>query len=381
LGGHNFRKELLKYDFIDFGIYSHNMNGEKYLYNLIDNLENGRNPTKLEGIIYKKNKKIIYNTVQKKQHYDFPVPDFDGLPLDLYRFEPPPELREKGYKKKMLLLPYFFQQGCINNCIFCDASAHPRLALKDTEENIQDIKFLSHKYKCKDFFFLNSSINSIYNYAMEFSDMLKEENLDLRWSDCAMFKNVDSKLLKNLRESGAISLIWGIESASSRILKSVRKSIDINIITKILKESSTLGIWNGIELIAGLPFEKDEDITATIDFVNRHLPYVDYYHLNAFQLRASLLLNYPEKYGITNVKKIKHPYFLFKFDEINGLEWEEKKGQIQRSYTLLSLATEQVNEKGYNAHLLFQLYEHFNRDKRRILEEFIKLRKYTWDLE
>ena len=66
-----------------------------------------------------------------------------------------------------------------------------------------------------------------------------------------------------------------MESASLKLRKLVNKDISIADVEQILKWSHEAGIYNAIEIIAGLPHEEDEDIEATVEFLKRNRQYID----------------------------------------------------------------------------------------------------------
>ena len=74
---------------------------------------------------------------------------------------------------------------------------------------------------------------------------------------------------------------------------------------QILKWSHEAGIYNSIEIIAGLPHEEDEDVETTVAFLRRNRQYVDQIFLNPFSLiTGSLMHKNPEQFGLTNVRPV-----------------------------------------------------------------------------
>ena len=87
-----------------------------------------------------------------------------------------------------------------------------------------------------------------------------------------------------MRKAGCIKLAYGIESASPRMLEYIDKRITQEQASKIIRETHEAGIWVGLNLITGMPTEKEEDIEATINFLKEHNKYINEFSPSHFSL-------------------------------------------------------------------------------------------------
>ena len=196
--------------------------------------------------------------------------------------------------------------------------------------------------------FLNPEVNPTRKFTRAFLKEMENRDVRILWSDCATFANLDYASLEQLYNAGARRLIFGAETASSRLLKYVEKPTTIKHMEKILKRSHELGIWNEIEIICGLPHETDEDIRHTCDFLSRNAEYIDWVHLHKFKLLYSKLLLYPERYDITNIRQKPNPRYPGKaFDEVGGLKWDDKDRQIEESFEITHSVAKKIHQRGY----------------------------------
>jgi radical SAM superfamily enzyme YgiQ (UPF0313 family) len=378
-----------KYDFVDYCIKHQ---GEAAILKLCHMIEKkGISEKNVGSLIYRKNGKVYINP-EKDVISDIICPDFEGLPLELYTHKSSDIVykytgihRSLDGPSRVLVLPYSFTRGCPYHCTFCSNSASPFVILKPVKEVVVDLKKLSEKHKTKFFYFLNTNVNPTYDYISDLCDEIARNGLEIYWFDCANIRNVDKDMLKKMRESGAIHLMFGLETGSQRLLDYVEKGITIEKMEKILKTADKLGIWNGIELIAGLPYETDDDIQKTIGFIRKNHKYIDTYHLNKFFIApGSLFMSHPEKYGLENIRTVNTTdsnmicrenvmISPFIFDEINGLKWKEKQKQILESKKKIENAIKSLNPitpihtdaSGVeNTHLLFYLYSVFTNKTR-----------------
>jgi len=314
----------------------------------------------------------------------FPTPDFEGLPLDLYGFIPEDIRTHFGIEEKILILPYYFMQGCPNRCIFCRSTGKDTVPFFHKKPKLvaKDLAKFSEKYDTRFFMFLDTNVNATRENLGDLLSAMEEAHLDLVWSDCANFGRMGVEDLRTLHKAGVRRLIFGLESPSPRLLEYVEKKTTIEHAEELLKASSEIGIWNEVELICGLPHETEADVLETIDFVNRSREYVDSIHLHRFKLLESKLSQEPEKYGICNIREKPNPTYPGRaFDEINGLAWEEKEKQIEDSFQRVTMAIQSLPPTGYTNRdqsfmRLFYLYGIMD-DKEKI-KSYIRENPYSY---
>lgn len=366
--------------------------GEIALEKLIDVLRNNKDLSIVPGLTWLRNGEIasspsVAPTILVN-------PDFSGLLLPNYYWEDATfskiGVKLKALPPKILVLPFRFIINCPFRCAFCEQSGREKKVLfLQPKKAVDWLETLCDKYGTHYFFFLHSTINLSKKYINEFCDGVVRRNLKIYWSDCANFRNVDRETLFKLREAGAVRLIWGLETGSPGLLRYIDKRVTLDKAAEMLRASHEAGIWNGLELIAGLPHEKDEDIQATIDFVNRCREFIDIIWFNPFFLDGnSLIYKFPEKYGIKNIRQINryashstdslidHYNFPYAFDEINGLKWQDKLKQIDYSLKKLMQNMSGGFETNESVPILFYLYTFFDSNKNRIREIYNKWADY-----
>ena len=230
------------------------------------------------------------------------------------------------------LLPYVFIDGCQGRCAFCERSGSPGFRVKDPGEVVRDLKALSSKYGSKDFMFLNCDINPTRKVATDFADAGIKAGLKIRFTDCAIFQNLDEAALVKLKKAGAVRLVFGLESASLRVQKYIGKVVDLKHAAGILKACYRLGIWAEVDLLIGLPHERPADIISTLSFLSENYKYIRSVNLNRFVLKKeSLMYRYPGRYGIRNIRR--DPDYGLGYDEAGGLKWKEKKKVMEYRYS------------------------------------------------
>jgi len=377
LGGASQSIDLLrKYDhkYIDYIIYGE---GESALHKLL---------LKISG-----NKLNVSRNVIMSDEVHIPLePDFAGLPIDKYRYIGLDADSDTGYgsvsqefnRAGTLLLPFKFIKGCQHECIFCPSSANKLIHVLDIPKTVEYLKELQEKYNPTGFFFLNDTININKQYVNKLCDEIIRRKISILWSDCARADSLDKGTLLKMRAAGCIRLIFGMETASLSLLRYIKKRINLKDLEDILRWADEAGIWTGLEVICGLPHEKDEDIEETIKFLNKNRKRINNVYFSQFDLRkTSILYKNPKEFGIENIIEINQyadngfTYFQkYGYDETNGLKWFDKKWQIIKSYKKF---TDNICWNEYLPlyeldHFLFFLYAKYG-NKQQISDIFSKV--------
>lgn len=315
------------------------------------------------------------------------MPDFDGLPLDKYCYRGlraeycADEALSREIKEfndsRVSLLPFRFIKGCTNKCIFCASSSGGLIHAAPPAVAAGWLRQLQERYEPTGYLFLNDTLNISKKYVDQFCDEIMKSRTKARWSDCARVDRLDQESIYKMAEAGCVRLVFGMETASRRLLKYINKEIDLAQLEKALYWADKAGIWTGVEIISGLPYEREKDVAETIDFLRRNREHIDAFYYNAFNIKdTSAIRSYPERYGIGNIFELSSyeegfsTFVKYGFDEIGGLKWPEKRKQVVSSFNKVigALGEPPFPEHEYESFLFF-LYSKYT-DKRTIRNIF-----------
>ncbi len=338
-------------------------------------------------------------------YHSLAEPDFDGLPLELYKYRCPngdysfyPEgisgIMKNFDSSGVRVFPVKFIRGCPFRCIFCTSSGDNRIAAVPVPEAVDYLENMRDKYGARNFFFVSDTINFSNGYIKRLCDEIIKRKLGIQWVDCARVNKMTKELLFKMREAGCVRLVYGMETASQKLLDYIQKNIDLEEMSRVIRWTHEAGIWCGVEVISGLPYENDDDVRATIDFIKKHDGFIDRVYIEPFTVRDwSQLLLYPDKFGIKNIRRVDtyakdrnetktalDRYFVkYGFDEKDGLDWERKKEQIGKAFEITEHCLDQKQFPHYEEeHFLFYLYSLLG-DKRKVREVYHKARKRRFD--
>lgn len=350
------------------------------------------------GLFYRKGQRIFANPYLRQAGSVDIIPDFADLDMEDYDFGlsdfKPPEFPEDKLKEiyrpdfKIRCLPYQFIKGCPHSCVYCYWSRERLFKITSPKKVVDNLQFMKKKYKVNHFIFLNNAINPTLSYAEELMDAFKKRSLNISWSDSVHPAMMNKDLFPALKESGCKKLFYGIESASPRSLKAMNRTGKVSEYLRNLRESHKHGIFNGINILVGIPFEQFEDIQLTYEFLQRSKPYFETYNVNMLKVIPEWgLTKNPEEMGIIlkdfgntklrnpsndlSVRRLLHKEVgfnkwsgFYSFDEVGGLKWEEKNIQdiTHARYLLNSL---DKNKKGFFDNALFVYYLNYIFDSKK----------------
>lgn len=167
------------------------------------------------------------------------------------------------------------------------------------EYDLENLKKTIIHSKQNKFFLIDDMISK--HRLLQFAEMIKP--LNCHWT-CQLrpTKEWDYDTLKTLKESGAVMIMWGVESGNERILNLIEKGTNPQDISVVLQNSHKAGISNVAYIIFGFPTETKEEFRDTIAFLEKNKEYLDLVSPTVFGLQhGTPIFKNPKKYGITKI--------------------------------------------------------------------------------
>lgn len=258
--------------------------GELLLSELIHELEKtSPNLHKIRGILFRQGTKIEFTgkSLPPKNLNALPFPDFDDFELD-------------GYVSPVL--PIWSSRGCPwNRCTFCGDKVYyrersPVNVVSEMERNVK-------KYERSTFLFADSAVNTNPDRLMKICDLVVERRIKATWSGQAMVVGMTHQLLQKMKKAGCIEIEYGMESASNKVLKTMRKPHTSKLMSDVLRWTKESEIMTMTYWIVGFPDEDDADFSETLKFVKNHSSYIDYATFSPFYVHLnSFIAQHPEKF-------------------------------------------------------------------------------------
>jgi coproporphyrinogen III oxidase-like Fe-S oxidoreductase len=140
---------------------------------------------------------------------------------------------------------------------------------------------------------------------MELAQALINEGIEISYAAYAKpVKEFDAGLLKLIHRSGGRVIMWGVESASQRVLNRMRKGTKTKEAEKVLQDATHAGIMNLIFIMFGFPTETEAEFFETLNFLDKNKDYIHALSKGKFVLsEGSSVRRNPDKFAITRIRE------------------------------------------------------------------------------
>jgi len=233
--------------------------GENTFNLLVEHISQNKDYSTVPNIAYRNNLRIVHTSISNERLdlNNIPIPARDLIDLNLYK---PAE----GTYKRLPATNMITSRGCPYNCCYCSKSVFGSYYRFISPENIiKEIKHLVSTYGIKEIYF-NDDVFTLHNEnTATFCNMLIESKIDITWGCSTRANLVNPELLQLMKNSGCISIGYGVESGDGEILKSISKDLSINTLKTAINATKTEGIETRTFYIFGLPGESFSSMKKT----------------------------------------------------------------------------------------------------------------------
>lgn len=165
-------------------------------------------------------------------------------------------------------------RGCIFNCTYCSSVSFWGNCWRgrSSDNILSEIEWLIHTMGARSIYFFDDNFTVRKNRVIEICKGIKARNLRFNWACCSHVKLVDRDLLKMMHESGCVSVDFGVESGSEKILKNINKKQTRSDIEKAFEAAKDAGVNARAYLMVGNMGETEATIDETIDLIGKIQP-------------------------------------------------------------------------------------------------------------
>lgn len=246
----------------------------------------GKNLKEIRNLIYRDGAKLIQNPPRPFVH------DLDQILFPRYE-----KFEIEKYTEESI--PIITSRGCPYQCIFCTTGSMGKFYRRRSAQNVVDeLSFWFDKGR-RVFDFLDDNFTLDKNRVYQIFDLIEERNLkglQLAASNGVRADRTDRDLLKRMREGGFHYICFGVESASNKILKRIKKGCNIEKMKEAIKNACDLGYDVGLFFMVGHPEETAKDVEESIKMALKY-PIAMAKFLNIIPYPGSELFHWVEKNG------------------------------------------------------------------------------------
>ncbi|MCB0509893.1 MAG: radical SAM protein [Bacteroidetes bacterium] len=283
--------------------------GEAALLSLLQHLQGELDVNSLKrifvlekGQVVYKNNKAIADIAQK----DTGTPDYEGLLLDRYLSvielaNPMHRLWSDGRWNKLTLA-----HGCYwGKCSFCDISLDYIKRYEPLTASLicDRMEALIRQTGQNGFHFVDEAAppNLLRALALE---ILHRKLIVSWWTNIRFEKHFSSDLAYLLKASGCIAVAGGLEVASDRLLKLMKKGVSLNQVAQVADALTQAGIMVHAYLMYGFPTESEQETIDALEIVRQlfenQVLHSGFWHRFAMTAHSPVGLN-PEAYSVKSI--------------------------------------------------------------------------------
>ena len=295
-------KEARVFDYFDYVMLD---DGEQPILALLEYLD-GKRPrlnlvrtfTRVDGTV-----RYFNNREPDVPFAEVGTPTWDGLPLDQYlslldMLNPMHRLWSDGRWNKLTVA-----HGCYwKKCSFCDVSLDyiGRYDGAPAELLVDRIEEIIAETGQTGFHFVDEAAPP--KALKSLADELQKRNRAISWWGNIRFeKSFTPELCNQLADSGCIAISGGLEVASDRLLKLMKKGVSVDQVARVTRAFSDAGILVHAYLMYGFPTQTVQDTVDALEYVRQLFAegciQSGYFHRFACTVHSPVGLN-PAEYGI-----------------------------------------------------------------------------------
>lgn len=260
---------FLQLPFIDLIIY--HSEGEIPLYQILSELKDNMNIHNSPGIGFLHNKEVKFTNTPNKL-------DINKLPIPRY------ELLEDLNFKEIKSLDILTTKGCTNRCFFCNEdSVWGNFRRKNPQNIVKEIEYYIKNYGIYNFELVDNAFN-LSEGIEKAVELLYNSDIKINWGGNCELSHINEKQMLNYSKKGLNHCLFGLESASPKILNYMRKKVYLNKFSKMLRLLSSINIKNFLYLMLGFPNETEDDFQKTIYFLRENAEFIENIVVSVFTL-------------------------------------------------------------------------------------------------
>jgi radical SAM superfamily enzyme YgiQ (UPF0313 family) len=233
--------------------------GETALVALCRALAEDRSLEDVPNLTYRRGREVATSEATHLEDVAaLPTPDFTGFPLDRY-FSPEP------------VLPLATSRGCYwGKCAYCSHHyAYQRYRKRPAEQVAGDMNGLHERHGVRNFFFMDDCPSPAVLRAL--SRQLLDEGRAYRWGGEVRFERAFTpELCRLMSEAGCRIVLFGMESASQRVLDLMRKGVQREVMIEVIDNCHRAGINVWVLFFLGFPGETAAEARETLAFLAEH---------------------------------------------------------------------------------------------------------------
>ncbi|NBT09946.1 MAG: radical SAM protein [Betaproteobacteria bacterium] len=264
-------REPRLFDFVDFVTLD---SGERPLLALIEHLRGRRSAQRLVRTFHRDGSGAVAYTNFAEPDIPFSevgTPTWDGLPLNDYlslldMLNPVNRLWSEGRWNKLTVA-----HGCYwKKCSFCDVSLDyiSRYEAASAELLVDRIEAIVAETGQSGFHFVDEAAPPKVLKALA-QELIRRGVTISWWGNIRFEKTFTPELCQLLADSGCVAVTGGLEVASDRLLKLMKKGVTVEQVARVTRAFADAGVMVHAYLMYGFPTQTVQDTVDALEYVRQ----------------------------------------------------------------------------------------------------------------
>ena len=205
----------------------------------------------IPNLVYRENNHIIKNKRMKRERYNSHSTDYTDIDSNDYD----------------IVSSIITSYGCPYDCSFCynQNMWDGKVQLKTLKQVFDEVDYILRRYNLNHIVFIDDFFFLSKKRCYDFFNLYNLGKYEFRYAILgARADSLDNDMLINLKKTNCVSLSFGLESASNRILKKIYKKFTIEKALQTIHRARTYIPDISTSFIIGFPFENLAEFHHTI---------------------------------------------------------------------------------------------------------------------
>jgi anaerobic magnesium-protoporphyrin IX monomethyl ester cyclase len=174
------------------------------------------------------------------------------------------------YPKRERTEQILTSRGCPGRCIFCSSSNFwgYNFRKRSAENVIREMKQLIKDYGVQEFQFTDDTMTLDKERAIKIFNMMIPLNVSFCMANGVFVNTLTEEMIKKMSEAGCYQITFSVESGSKKVLKLMKKHVDLDRVKPLVRFAKKHGISCHATFVLGIPGETKDDIKKTFRFAS-----------------------------------------------------------------------------------------------------------------
>lgn len=199
--------------------------------------------------------------IKIKEVDDLPLPNREKIDLSQYL-----SVWKDNHGKSTLNIST--QRGCPYTCQWCSTAVYGQsYRRRNPVKVVDEIEYLIEKYNPDALWFVDDVFTVSHKWIAAFSAEMERRKISIPFECITRAERMSETVLQQLKIAGCFRIWIGAESGSQRIIDLMKRQVNINKVSEMMKLTKKYEIETGTFIMVGYPTETKEDIELTINYL------------------------------------------------------------------------------------------------------------------